>query len=209
MIPKIDSAIQWSGAWAHYWEPGQPDDPPLVQECRADPALMAVAERVRQAQALLTDANSYLEAQGYKHRFGVQPWFIEEPKRWHDDSLTLRQALDYLAAMPADAMMSHTFRAPWSPNARHDGEGDPGCNGVHFELLPGPVSATEFATRLRCAILRDHDEIARVLGFERPEGVGWCSDSEHVYTQTPSSSSRRDYDSHPLTFDAISALVMR
>ena len=83
------------------------------------------------------------------------------------------------------------------------------ANGIHFELLPGPVSAVEFAARLRCATLRDHDEIARVLGVSDPERIGGCSDSEHVYTQTPSQSSRRDYDNHPLTFAALDALVVR
>ncbi len=212
MVPKIDDCIEWKGKRAHYWEPEAQGEHPLVMECRTDPALIAVAELARQAQALLADANSYLEAQGYRHRLGVAPWFIETPKRWRDDSLTVQQALDCLAAMPAGTMLTHTFRAPWAPNARYDGEGDPGCEGVHFELLPGPVPAEEFAARLRCAMLTDRAEIARVLGVDDGDTQdigGNESGSAHVYTITPSRSSRRDYDNHALTFAALEALVVR
>lgn len=207
MIPKIDDVVE-HGAF-QYWESAEWAPTPLAQACREDATLSGVADLVRQAQALLDKANDDLERHGYLHRFRLHPYRLVKQREWPDASLTVKEALSFLAQLPTGTMMTHTFRAPWTPDARYDGESDPGCNGVHFELLPGPVPATEFAARLRCATLRDHDEIARVLGFSDPEGIGGCSDSEHVYTQTPSQSSRREYDNHPLTFAALDALVMR
>ena len=206
-IPKIDEMVH-HGAFA-YWRDAKMAPTPLAQECREDLVLSRVAGLMRDAEALIDRANDKLQRNGYMHRFHLDTHILAPPPEWPDASLTVREALSFLRQLPADAMMSHTFKAPWSPDADYSGDTDPGCEGVHFELLPGPVPAAEFAARLRCAVLTDHAEIARVLGFSDPEGIGGCPESAHVYTQTPSQSSRRDYDNHPLTFAALDALVIR